>query len=322
MDTSLKHILITGASGYIGSRLVDHFERNFDAKLFLVGRDLEKIKVLFKKEHNLINYNRLIGDDKNLLSNIDIIIHLSALNEICSKKDPIEAFKVNTLETEILLNNAMRQRVPRFIYLSTAHVYGSPLQGYIDETVIPHPVHPYAVSHLNAEHLVWHANSSKQICGTILRLSNSFGYPHHVNINRWTLLVNSICRDIISKGKIFLQSTGDQQRDFVTLTDVLRGISFFCNISEKSNGDGIFNLGGNCSMTILEMANKTADIAENIFGFRPNIVTSKNRISSTDEPLNYSVKKLQDLKFQLKRNIEEEIEETLLRCKEWFDELR
>jgi UDP-glucose 4-epimerase len=79
--------------------------------------------------------------------------------------------------------------VTKFVYFSTAHVYGSPLQGLIDENSTPRPMHDYAITHRLAEDYVLQANSDKDITGSILRLTNSVGSPLNSKENCWMLFV-------------------------------------------------------------------------------------------------------------------------------------
>ena len=68
--------------------------------------------------------------------------------------DPVAALEVNAVATARLLQAAIRQGAKRFIYLSTAHVYGSSLSGVITEETCPASLCPYAASHRAGEDVV------------------------------------------------------------------------------------------------------------------------------------------------------------------------
>ena len=92
------------------------------------------------------------------------VIHLAALNERDSVKYPSEAIVVNIDETRIILENSIENNVEHFIYFSTAHIYGAPLEGNdYEKNLCPRPVHPYAITHNAAEDYVLHRTSSKRI---------------------------------------------------------------------------------------------------------------------------------------------------------------
>ena len=117
---------------------------------------------------------------------MDAIVHLAAMNEMDCARDPAAALEVNTALTLRLLNAAVAAGVRRFVYLSTAHVYGAPLRGHIDERALPRPVHPYAITHRAAEDFVLAAFDAGRIEGVVLRLSNGVGAPAHAAVDRWT----------------------------------------------------------------------------------------------------------------------------------------
>ncbi len=320
MGNKLKNILVTGVSGYIGSRLIKYLGETDCYNLFLVSRNPDNPDLDNSCYYKKYSYSELLdGNLFNGLDKIDVVIHLSAVNEILCAEDPVNAYRVNTLDTKRIIELAISNNVKRFIYLSTAHIYNNSVCGMVDETVIPHPVHPYATSHLLAEQFIYNANKRNEMEGVILRLSNSFGYPEHKNIDRWTLLVNSICLEIAKNKRIVLKSDGTQKRDFITMTDVIRGIRFFINIESEMIGDGIFNLGGDNVMSILDLATLIAEITNDVLSFTPEILIGNNRDSNSPFE-KYSIEKIKKIGFKLEGNIKEEIKQTLLFCWKHFHE--
>ncbi len=86
--------------------------------------------------------------------NIDIIIHLVALNENDSMKDSKLALEVNTKRTYRLLDLAHKTEIKYFIYFSTFHVYGDVLESVITEETPTKPFYPYAITHRAAEDFI------------------------------------------------------------------------------------------------------------------------------------------------------------------------
>ena len=111
------------------------------------------------------------------------IIHLAALDASGSQETPEEALLINSLGTLNLLKAAEKSKVHKFIYLSTVHIYGSPLQGYIDESSLPRPLHHYSITHKTAEDYVIEAQNRTDISSTIFRLSNAVGSPESPQCN-------------------------------------------------------------------------------------------------------------------------------------------
>ena len=73
--------------------------------------------------------------------------------EDCNKSE-IEAIRVNEGNTKALLSAAIENNVKNFVYLSTAHVYASPLKGSLNESSPINGTHPYATSHFLGEQTV------------------------------------------------------------------------------------------------------------------------------------------------------------------------
>ena len=123
------------------------------------------------------------------------------MNELDSVKYIQKAISFNIGETVRLLEAAQRSGVRKFIYFSTAHVYGAPLIGDIHEDCVCRPIHPYSITHKSAEDFVLAARGRTDINAVVIRLSNSFGAPAYDTSNRWTLLVNDLCKQANIKSK-------------------------------------------------------------------------------------------------------------------------
>jgi len=244
---------------------------------------------------------------------VDDVIHLAAMNEVESANDPVGALEMNGLASLRLLEAAKAAGVRRFVYFSTAHVYGAPLQGVINETTLPRPVHPYAITHRLAEDFILAAHDKKQIEGVVVRLSNGFGAPATPNVDRWTLLVNDLCRQAVLTGKLRLNSSGSQLRDFVTLVDVGRAVNHLLQLDSRYLGDGLFNLGGGRSMSILEMTERVAARWRVLTGRDIDVIRPAG--DGLPAPaLDYRCDKLAATGFSHAGQIDHEIDYTLTLC--------
>lgn len=244
---------------------------------------------------------------------VDCIIHLAAMNEVESARDPVGALEMNGLASLRLLEAAKATGVRRFVYFSTAHVYGAPLKGNIDETSLPRPVHPYAITHKVAEDFVLAAHDRKQIEGVVIRLSNGFGAPVTPDVDRWTLLVNELCRQAAISGELRLNSAGSQLRDFITLADVARAVNHLLELDAGQLADGLFNLGGGKAMSILEMTERIASRWRALTGRDIAIVRPAG--DGVPRPaLNYRCDKLAATGFTLTGQVDREIDDTLQLC--------
>jgi UDP-glucose 4-epimerase len=260
------------------------------------------------------------GDLDAACQGVRYILHLAATDEIVSAVNPEEALLVNGLGTLKLLGAAERAGVERFIYFSTAHIYGSPLAGTITEKNLPRPVHPYAITHRVAEDFVLAAHDKKVLQGIVLRLSNGFGAPINTHFSRWTLVINDLCRQAVTSGKLVLRTSGLQWRDFITLTDVARAILHFLNLPIEQCNDGLFNLGGECSLRIIDIATLIAARAKEVFGLALPIHRPDPQPGEPYPSLDYCIAKLKTTDFTLVKNLDEEIDGTLRFCREMLAE--
>ena len=320
----MKNILITGGLGYIGGRLATYIKkREHGSNIFLTTRIKDVKLPLWTEEFmilqmDVMNPASIIDCLKN--RNIDVIIHLAALNEIESNNTPELAIDVNTKGVNNLLIAASTYKVNKFIFLSTFHVYGNTSGTVITEKTLTKPVHPYAITHLAAEYFVNCFNHHRDMQTLIFRMSNGYGYPMDINIDRWALVFNDICRQVVTSGKIVLKSSGKQCRDFISLHDVARAVYHFVFIVPDKWGDGIFNLGGNCVMSILDVSQKISDIYN--AKYNKDIEEIKtvpdNGSSTTSKPIKYSIEKLLGTGFSLQGNMISEIERTMDLCEEFI----
>lgn len=314
----MRRILITGAFGYVGGR-VGRYLAEQGYQLRLGSRDATRrppqwlgsgdIKATdFDSETSL----------KAACQDVDCIVHLANTNEAVSYADPELALRINGGGTIKLLRAASKSGVKRIIYFSTAHIYGAPLQGVISEETLPRPHHPYAITHRVAEDFVLTANRGGDLKGLVLRLSNSFGAPE-LGVD-WALLVNDLCRQAVTRKTLVLRSAGLQRRDFIPLSDVGRAVEHLIELPWERCDDGLFNLGGENPMRIIDVAETVAECCEEVLGYAPSIVRPQADTDEKDIPLTYKIKKLRATGFDLRGNFDEEIKTTLRSCMVAFGE--
>ncbi len=315
----IEDVLITGGLGYLGGRIARALAARPGLTLRLGTRRPNAEPPLFLKNGRVVQTDfESTGSLDRACAGVKCVIHLAAMNEIDSAANPEGALVANGLYSLRLLNAAMRAGVERFIYFSTAHVYGCPLEGTITEETLARPVHPYAITHRAAEDFVLAAHDRKRLTGIVLRLSNGLGAPLRADVNRWTLLVNDLCRQAAATGALVLRSSGAQYRDFITLEDVERAAAHFMGLPAKACGSGIFNLGGQCSMSVFEMTERIASRCSSVLGFTPRIVRPEATPGEGARPLDFSIDRLKATGFFLTGDINAEIDATLRLCRKAF----
>lgn len=314
-----EHVLITGGLGYVGGRVAKYLAEHTPYRLTLGTRRSVTLPPPWLRHGRLLTLD--VTNDAHVAAaceGVAAIVHLSAVNEIESARNPELALHVNSLGSLKMLRAAIRAGVKRFIYFSTAHVYGSPLAGVITEESVPRPLHPYAITHRAAEDFVLAANDSNELTGIVLRLSNSLGAPERPEVQRWTLLVNDLCHQAVTSGRLVLRSSGLQRRDFIALSDVARAVEHFIALPTERCGNGLFNLGGEEALRVIDVVETIAARCQIVLGRRPVIERSQPALGEEALALEYRIAKLKGTGFRLEGKIVREIDATLAFCQRAF----
>ena len=306
-------ILITGGLGYLGGRIADSLNRNHPHSTIVLGtsRKISKIPDWAQSfqiaELNLLDLASL---EKAITNDINAIIHLAALNEHDSFNDIKIAWETNSLGTQNLLSIANQKQTQNFIYFSTFHVYGN-CKGKITENSPTRPHHPYGATHRAAEDMVRFFQHYKGMNTLTFRLSNGYGYPMDLEVNRWTLVFNNLCQQAMTIGKMVINSSGKQHRDFISLHDVASAVDHFLYAIPEKWEDGLFNLGGDGSLSIEDAANQISKVYEKKYGKAIPIEILEKNNTEIYRPVDFNIDKLKKTGFRLTGNMAKEIDRTL-----------
>jgi UDP-glucose 4-epimerase len=318
MSNSGSHLLITGGLGYVGGRLATYLaDSALDISIRLMTRRDSNQAPVWAQDMDLVKADILEPESlESALEGIDTVIHLASVNENESLHDPGLALQVNGIGTLRLLQACHSLGIKRFIYISTFHVYGPWVAQPITEESPTRPVHPYAIAHRLAEDFVNWYRHSYGMETLILRLSNGFGYPADSSVQKWYLVFNDLCMQAVQNGEIVLRSTGTQQRAFISLTDVGRAIHHFLELGTDGWQDGLFNLGGDYSMSILDVAKRVAAEFSQRFGTEIPITVGESNGVQNDDLVVFNVEKTKQTGFSLIGNMSEEVAGILDLCRE------
>src|SRR3977135_3611682 len=171
-------VLVTGGAGYIGSHMV--------LALVEAGESVVVVDNLSTGYSGLLPEGRplFIGDagDENLVEGViaqhgvESIIHFAGSVVVPdSMRDPLAYYRNNTMTTRSLLNAAVRCGVARFIFSSTAAVYGNPDQVPVPETAPTRPLSPYGTSKLMTEIMLHDVATAHGMNYVVLRYFNVAG---------------------------------------------------------------------------------------------------------------------------------------------------
>lgn len=245
-----RTILITGATGLIGSNLV-HCLLALDCKIKVVApiRDLKKAVRIFSQ--NELENIRLIECDivsynYDALCDIDFIIHCAA--PTASKyfiEHPVETFDVIYSGTKVLLNYARKRQIKGFVYLSSLEVYGEiyddskPVcedsQGYLDIMAVRSS---YPMAKRAAENLCCLYAAEYGVPVMVARLTQTTGAGIALDDNR---VIAQFARLATYGNDIVLHTTGESARPYCYTTDAVSAILYILFKGQKGNVYNVAN---------------------------------------------------------------------------------
>ena len=130
-----KSFLITGASGLIGSFLIDvlmynNLNRKLNCRIYAVGRNIEKAKMKFGSYWDMESFKFISHDinqplDIDGVDVIDYVLHMASnTHPVAYSTDPIGTVTANIIGTNYLLDFAVKKHAVRFAFASSNEIYG------------------------------------------------------------------------------------------------------------------------------------------------------------------------------------------------------
>jgi nucleoside-diphosphate-sugar epimerase len=296
-------ILITGGSGYLGARLCWYFANEDYAVTSLCHSRIPSDEKWVSMMDRV-----LVGDIRDELlmtelaqENYDILIHLVSLDHIQSNKSPSLVSSVNITPVWTLLDIFSKHGLSKFVYFSTAQVYGNMHGEEVFENQKLKPVNAYGLTHKIGEVLCEYFNATSEIDCSIIRLSNSYGAPIFEENNCWWLVVNDLCRMAYAEKEIVLQSDGSPLRDFIHGWDVCRGVHAVIETNEKYL---VYNLSSGTTLSIMDIAQKIKEVYANRYGIELFIKTAKANNTSKIAAYKIDNSLICSIGFELKWSLE------------------
>jgi nucleoside-diphosphate-sugar epimerase len=258
----MAECLVTGGSGFIGSNLVrtlvengrpvrvlDNFSTGRPENLAGVEADIDLI------EGDI----RDVPTVEQAVRGVKYVFHLAALPSVIrSVQDPGPTHDVNVTGTLNILLAARDNGVERLAFSSSSSVYGDTPTLPKEESMVPMPLSPYAVSKLAGEHYcrVFHRLYGLQTYA--LRYFNVFG-PRQNPKSQYAAVI-PLFIDALREGRgPTIYGDGEQTRDFTFVDDVVHGNLCCCTAPEEAAG-GIFNIACGRRTSVNDLAARIASI--------------------------------------------------------------
>lgn len=247
-------ILVTGGAGFIGSRLVRRLAERGDTVVVLDSLEGGSLENLGSVEDK-IEFVKADVRDATVVDDaargVDAIFHLAAQVSVPkSIEDPLKDAEINILGTVNLLNAALREKIKKFVFFSSAAVYGDPTEFPIKENSLINPISPYGMSKLAAE----------TYCGTFAKLHglNCVAFRTFNVCGNGGMGVLFKFVQAVKEGKpIAVYGDGEQSRDFIYVEDVVDG----CVLALEKNCGGVYNLATGVEITVNELVSMLGKVA-------------------------------------------------------------
>ncbi len=215
------NFLITGAAGFLGSKLANYLVRE--------GHQVRGLDDLSTGDPQALSPDVLFtrGDVNDrpklwtLLQEVDCVYHLAARVAVPeSVLYPREYNAVNVGGTVSLMEAMRDVGVRRVVFISSGAVYGDQGEQPLKETAHPNPRSPYAVSKLAAEYYVRTIGDLWGIESVCLRVFNAYGPGQHLPPSHPPVIPNFL-KQAMRGGTLVMHGEGQQTRDYVYVDDVV-----------------------------------------------------------------------------------------------------
>jgi UDP-glucose 4-epimerase len=216
--------LITGGAGFLGAALANALARRGHIVRVIDDMSAGDPSQLDPAVHFTRGDVNDVPKLWSLLQGVDCVYHLAARVSVPeSILYPREYNATNVGGTVAVLQAVRDAGVRRLVFTSSGAVYGEQPGACAHEEAIPNPGSPYAVSKLAAEYYINTIGALWGIETVILRVFNAYGPGQQLRPSH-PPVVPAVIRQALSGGSIIIHGSGQQQRDFVYVDDVVNAL--------------------------------------------------------------------------------------------------
>ncbi|MBU0507820.1 dTDP-glucose 4,6-dehydratase [bacterium] len=264
----MNRLLITGGAGFIGSNFVHYMLRrypqleivNLDALTYAGNlanlADIEKDPRYTFVKGNICN----LDDVRKAMAGCDAVVNFAAETHVDRSIHEGGVFvETDVRGVFVLCEEARRQKVKRFLHISTDEVYGSRLTGFFRETARLNPSSPYSSAKAGGELLARSYYVTYKLPVLVTRSSNNYGpfqYPEK--------LIPLFITNLIENKPVPVYGDGKQVRDWLYVEDQCDALDL---VLQKGRVGHVYNVGShqekfNIDVTraLLKLLDKSEDL--------------------------------------------------------------
>lgn len=297
----MTDVLVTGSSGQLGSYLCEQLMKGYD----VAGLDIRP------QPYEQLGRVSSVGDIcepanvRKAVQGANAVVHCAAQVSVeKSLQDPLSDARTNVLGTVNLLHESARAGVKRFIYVSSAAVFGPPKYMPIDEGHPTNPMSNYGASKLAGEKYTLAYAKTSQMEVVSVRPFNFYS-PRADPESPYSGVITKFVSRLKSGKPPVIEGDGKQTRDFIHARDVA---TMLLLVLEKKglNGD-VFNCGSGVPTSILDLANKS--IAVSGLALKPEFTAA--RVGDIRDSLSNIAKARGILGFKPRVTLQQGLEELI-----------
>lgn len=300
------NILILGSEGFIGSHLVEFYKsKNWKVH----GADLYEVGT---QRYNYHKISRLSPEYDEILqhTHVDLCINAAGSGNVpYSVTHPVSDFEANALDTVRILDGLRKFRPHcRYLHISSAAVYGNPIQIPVNEESRVSPISPYGWHKLISENLCKEYHSVFNLRVAIVRPFSVYG-PGLRKQLFWDLAKKC---EATTNHTIDLWGSGKESRDFIFIDDLMSAFDVVTN-SSRFQAD-VYNIATGVETSVDQVAKMFVGL------FNSNIKIEFSNSAREGDPQNWcaDISRMQKLGFNPQVSLEDGLQKLIL----WMKSLK
>ncbi len=242
----MKKVLITGANGLLGQKLVQLLSSDTEYTVLATARGERRIPL-----ENKVNYQKLDVTDKSAVQDVitsfmpDVVVHTAAMTNVDACEDEQEACDLLNVQSVAFIADVLKGTATQLIHISTDFIFDG-LKGPYAEDAEANALSVYGQSKLDSEKVLM--NSGIHYC--VLR----------------TILVYGILPDLSRSNFILWSKSNLEKGASINVVDdqfrsptLAEDLAMACKLAMDNSAEGIFNISGPETFSILDLVKIVAD---------------------------------------------------------------